>query len=298
MAWLLWLAVFPALAAQPPVPLLWSVSAGQGGSTVYLLGSFHLLEPGDYPLAPEVQEAFDQSTRVAFELDPAEMDPATLGAAMLRAAIRRDGGRLQDDLDPSSWQRLQDLARAQGLDLAQLSAFKLWFVGLNQSVAAMARQGLDPDLGLDRHFMRQAARAGTPVVGLESAASQIALLDGMSLPEQRQLLDDALEQAQPDAAQARELHAAWRRGDADLLWRLTGKQMRARHPQLYRRMNVDRNTAWLVPLRQWLQPGQGRTLVVVGAMHLLGPDGLVERLRAAGYRVTRVCGGCVAQPPR
>jgi uncharacterized protein YbaP (TraB family) len=33
-------------------------------------------------------------------------------------------------------------------------------------------------------------------------------------------------------------------------------------------------------------------LVVVGALHLLGEDGVVEKLRAAGYDVERICSAC------
>jgi uncharacterized protein YbaP (TraB family) len=34
--------------------------------------------------------------------------------------------------------------------------------------------------------------------------------------------------------------------------------------------------------------------VVVGSLHLLGSDGLVEKLKAKGYKVERVCDGCEA----
>ena len=34
------------------------------------------------------------------------------------------------------------------------------------------------------------------------------------------------------------------------------------------------------------------SLVVVGSLHLLGPDGVVEKLRAKGYRVERICSAC------
>ena len=40
--------------------------------------------------------------------------------------------------------------------------------------------------------------------------------------------------------------------------------------------------------------GQGGTLVVVGTLHLLGSDGVVEKLRAKGYKVERVCTACKA----
>jgi len=53
-------------------------------------------------------------------------------------------------------------------------------------------------------------------------------------------------------------------------------------------------------LQERLQAGQGTTLVVVGALHLLGSDGVVEKLRARGYRVERICSACTspAHPAR
>jgi hypothetical protein len=41
-------------------------------------------------------------------------------------------------------------------------------------------------------------------------------------------------------------------------------------------------------------PGRDDTLVVVGALHLLGSDGVVEKLRAKGYKVERICSACAA----
>ena len=72
--------------------------------------------------------------------------------------------------------------------------------------------------------------------------------------------------------------------------------MKRTYPGLYQRINVDRNDAWLAPLQQRLQDGQGTTLVVVGALHLLGSDGVVEKLRAKGYTVERICSACRSRP--
>jgi len=59
-------------------------------------------------------------------------------------------------------------------------------------------------------------------------------------------------------------------------------------------MDIDRNDAWLPKIEQRLKtPGHDDTLVVVGALHLLGNDGVVEKLRAKGYRVERICSACV-----
>lgn len=285
----------PSRQAAPPVPLLWEVS--DGDNRLYLLGAFHLLRDTDYPLAPEVDAAYADAEALVFELSPAELESADFGRRMQAAARREDGRRLDDALGPELAARLQRWLDANENALggagAQLQDYDAWFVGLLVSLTELGRHGLDPALGLDRHLGRRAIADGKPATGLETGTQQIDALDGMSAEEQRQLLDEALAEA-GDAARVDRLHADWRRGDADALWAAMGDDMRRAHPALYRRMNVERNRAWLPQLEARLAPAAGRddTLVVVGALHLLGEDGLVVLLREKGYGVRRLCGGC------
>jgi len=280
-----------AAAASAPVPLLWKVT-GPGDSQLYLLGSFHLLRADDYPVAAEVDQAFAASRRVVFELSPQDMQSPDLTRKMLQAATRTDGSELKRDLDTATWTRLQDYARANNLPLAQLQGMKPWFVGLTITLSQFAKMGLDPALGLDRHFMTRAADAGKPTSGLEDIDTQVAVLSGMSTQEQQQMVAEALEQAGQADAEGRKLHDAWRRGDDKLLWNAMAAEMRGAYPQLYKRINTDRNDAWVPKLEQQLKAGQGGTLVVVGTLHLLGEDGVVEKLRAKGYQVERICSAC------
>src|SRR3546814_18418771 len=72
-----------------------------------------------------------------------------------------------------------------------------------------------------------------------------------------------------------------------------GADMRDRYPKLYRHINVERNDAWVPKIEQMLaEPGTDDPLVVVGALHLLGDDGVVAQLREKGYAVERVCTAC------
>jgi len=284
-----------ATAKSPPVPLLWKVS-GHDGATLYLLGSFHLLRADDYPLAPEVDAAFARAARVVFELPADQVQSPALAAQMLQAATRSDGRSLREDLTPSQWAALETYAAQHALPLQAMSGYKAWFVALNLSLSEMAGQGLDPSLGLDQHFMRQAGQSAKATTGLETAAEQIALLDGMSLEEQRQMLGEALDDARDGNRQSRELHDAWRRGDAARMWSEMALDMKRQYPALYRNINVERNDRWVPKLEQWLQAGQGTTLVVVGTLHLLGEDGVVEKLRARGYQVERICAACAKSP--
>jgi len=286
----------PAAKATPPVPLLWKVT-GPGDSRVYLLGSFHLLRAQDYPLAADVDQAFAASKRVVFELSPQDMQSPQLTQKMLQAAVRTDGTELKRDLDPATWTKLQAYATANNLPLAQLQGMKPWFVGLTITLGQFTKMGLDPNLGLDRHFMQRAATAGKPTSGLEDIDTQVGVLSGMSAAEQQQMVAEALDQADKADAEGRKLHDAWRRGDDKLLWTSMAAQMRGEYPQLYKRINTERNDAWVPKLQQYLQGGQGGTLVVVGTLHLLGDDGVVDKLKAKGFKVERVCTGC-AKPKR
>src|SRR5690606_5254926 len=157
--------------------------------------------------------------------------------------------------------------------------FEPWFVGLNIALLGMGDAGLDPELGLDRHFATEAAAAGKPTAGLETGSVQIAFLDGMDRVEQVQMLQEALDNAKPGGSDIQDLHALWRSGDAADLWDRMARDMQRKYPRLYERINVERNEAWLPRIEARLQgSGDEDTLVVVGALHLLGDDGLVARL--------------------
>jgi uncharacterized protein YbaP (TraB family) len=245
-----------------------------------------------------VDAAFDDAEALLFELPPSELGSPALAQAM-NLAGSRGGGVLNDDLSPQTAAQLRRWVAANGAALAAmdlqadgLQRFEPWFAGLLISLTEMSKLGLNPELGLDRHFGNLATRAGKPAAGLERGAEQIALLDGMSRSEQLQLLQEALD-ASDGGAQIMSMHADWRRGDADALWREMALDFRRDYPALYRRINIERNQAWLPKLEARLQrQGTDDTLAVVGALHLLGEDGVVEQLRARGYRVERLCGAC------
>lgn len=280
-----------AANTTPPVPLLWKVS--DQDNSVYLLGSFHLLRPSDYPLSDDVSAAFKDAESVMFELSPAEMASSVLPALMMQAAVRQDGKHLQDDLDAATWHKLRNYATRNNLPLDNFATFEPWFVGLSISILEMTKQGLDPKLGLDAHFMEAAKKAGKPTAGLELAGDQIHMLDGMDAAEQRQFIAEALEQAEKGPGEMEALHRAWRNGDVGLLWNKMAVDMKREYPRLYQRINVDRNDAWLPKIQQRLSESESDdTLVVVGALHLLGSDGVVEKLRGKGYKVERVCSVC------
>lgn len=286
-ALLLALAIPGCARAEPPRPLLWKVS--DADNSLYLLGSFHLLREGDYPLAASTDAAFEDAETVVFELPPAEMGDPALGQAMAAAARIEGGGTLQSRLPADTWALLQAHAARRGMALEFLQAHEAWFVSLVISVTEMQRVGLDPALGLDKHFANRAVAAGKAVAGLETGAQQIAMFDGMDAAQQEQALDDVLSDLAALEQEINRMHALWRAGDAETLHAESAAKMKAEYPDLYERLNRGRNLAWLPRLQALLDDSrEDDALVVVGAMHLLGEDGVVELLRAKGYAVERL----------
>ena len=305
-AWLAPLAIAPARGADavprsaiaaksPPVPLLWKVS--DADNSVYLLGSFHLLKRDDYPLSGDIDAAFAAADQLVFEVSPSDMtDPATAQKALAHARYN-DARTLSKVLPPAVRDKFNALLVKRGASIAQFEAFEPWFVNLTLVMGLSQSLGFRADDGLDQHLMRRAAAAGKPTSGLETIDSQLQALDRTPMREQiaslREFVDD------PDAMPGMldELHRAWRQGDVARLDALTRLEMRANTPETYRLLNVVRNDAWVPKVRRLLDGGGAGddALVVVGAMHLLGKDGVVEKLRGKGYRVQRVCSACKAR---
>ncbi len=279
------------VAAAPPEPLLWR-SEGTTG-TVWLLGSFHMLQPTDYPLDARVEAAYTQADRLVFEVDPGEMtDPQTLQAIQKMARFE-DGRTLRGVISRRTANRLRRFLGGSEVAMTSADAFKPWYMGLNIAVGSMLTMGLDPKLGLDQHFMQRAQRDDKSVSGLETAVEQIGALDRAPLAEQEYTLVEALGPAAKQRERILQMHALWRAGDAAGLEALVNEDMREHTPRMHELLAGERNQRWLPQVLERTRT-PGNTLVVVGSMHLLGDDGLVELLRRKGVRIERV--GSVVPP--
>ena len=280
-------------ARGPPVPLLWKVS--DRDNAVYLLGSFHILRADDYPLSPDIDRAFADAGKVVFEVPPEEMADASLAQRFMARARFDDGRTLSQVLPADLRGKLERVLARSRSSLAQLDAFKPWFVSIVLVHDVSQSVGLSPELALDLYLMRQAVEAGKPTAGLETMDLQLKVLDSEPLPEQIEALRELADKPEEAPGMLDQLHTAWRDGDLAKLDKEVWLEMKQKTPQTYRRLNLERNEAWMPQIRKMLDGSrQGDTLVVVGSLHLLGADGLVERLRAMGYKVERVCSVCAA----
>ena len=64
-------------------------------------------------------------------------------------------------------------------------------------------------------------------------------------------------------------------------------KMRADAPSIFKKLVSDRTASWIPEIEKLLH-GSQNAIVIVGAGHLVGPDGAVELLRKRGVKVTQL----------
>ena len=282
----------PAFAA-PPTPMLWKVSGN--GSNVYLLGSMHLLQSSDYPLSPDVDTAYQHAQKLVFEIAPDELtSPETLALTMQHGTYQDHTHKLQDDLPASTWKQLVAYGANNFLPEEKLQTFEPWLVSQTILVLESMKMGMTPQSGLDMHFIDMAKADHKPTAGLETASFQLEILYSAPLKVQQEMLQESLDEIAVFKKEMDEEHDTWRRGDGDALAAQAKKEF-AKYPDLYKKLVLDRNESWVPQVEKMLSQPGANTLMIVGALHLSGSDGVVSLLRKKGYKVDRICTGCTVK---
>jgi len=279
------IAATPAASAAAERSVVWSVRGEH--NTVYLFGSIHVLRPGDVGLPRAAETAYDDAEQLVMEIDmddPAVADPLALASQMQRYAQLPAGQSLESALG-ADYPAVATHLREAGLDPALLDGFAPWFVGMMALQLEIARRGFDPAHGIEQQVTDRAVADRKPIRGLETPADQFAVLAGLSLPEQKRFLLMALEETEQTDARLDQLLNAWRSGDTVTLARVLSEEF-DEFPELYRPLTEERNRAWVEQLAGLLDD-RDDYLVVVGALHLVGRNSVVDLLRQRGYRVTQ-----------
>ena len=260
-------------------------ATGKGG-VVYLIGSIHVMTPDFYPLHPALEAAFKEADLLVEEVDMAEMlEPSAQMRILSRGMLPGDQS-LEKLLTPATLALVRKATGDLGAAGGPLMRFKPWMLAVALQGLELQKAGFDPELGLDKHFYDQAKEADKAVQGLETADYQISVFDGMTMDQQDRMLAQTLKELQTELASVGKLAEAWKTGDVQTVERIVQAELKG-EPLMYQRLLVDRNKNWL-PKIEALFGRRGRALVVVGAAHLVGPDGVVAMLKAKGYTVEQL----------
>jgi uncharacterized protein len=275
--------IVPA-GAQPARNFIWKIS-GQTGA-VYLVGSVHLLRKDYYPLSPALDAAFQDSNLLVEEADLGELDAPASQFKMLTRGLLPEGQSLDRILSPATLELVGKRVLDLGLPIEPLLRFKPWMLALTLVELEWQKAGFDATLGLDRHFYERARIDGKSVQGLETIDYQLSLFDEMTKDEQDRMLAESLTDLDKEQASVLTLVNAWKAGDTAAVGRIVLADMND-DPPLYERLIVNRNRNWQ-PKLEALLTRSGHAFVVVGAAHIVGPNGLLAMFAAKGYKVEQL----------
>ena len=288
----LWLILLSLLAAScSAVPqfgdsraTLWKVRGDH--NTIYLLGSVHVLSKQSYPLKPALNKAFEDSKRVVFEIDLNQFTTKNFQQEFKRTALYPAGQSLAAKVSPETIEILKQVLPAYGLTLDRVNHLKPWFIAEWLSSRTLETAGFSESFGIDLYFFQKAKATGRAISGLETLRDQAQIFDHFNDQENERYLVGTLVTLAAYPALVQRLVTAWKNGDVRTLDQILNRDKRT-DPVTHNVLFSERNTKWIPQIEGFANKNENY-LVIVGAGHLVGDDGVIAALKRDGYRVEQM----------
>lgn len=256
-------------AAQDDKPPFYKVT--WKNQQAYLLGSIHVGKADFYPMAPQIELAFEQSAALVLEADVNKAD--TMG-------LLQQYGYAEAALLQQAKQVTIEYCQTMQPFCVAIQQFAPWLQAAQISIMRFTALGYSADQGVDVTFA--ANRQSKPLFELESVAFQFELISSFSRQSQIQMLDEAVNATD---AEMLELIAAWRNGDekqlANIMEHQAGESDELLSKLLWQR-NHTMSDKMLVLMQQ---KAQQPLFFIIGAGHLVGQQNIPLLLRKQGATV-------------
>ena len=175
-----------------------------------------------------------------------------------------------------------EIAEELRLPLEVLDGYRPWLAALTLELSAYMKQGFQPDLGVDQHFYKRALKDNKKIVTLETIRDQLSLFTDMNDSMSNAYMAMTLYHLRDPEDLPEDVLEIWMDGDLGDMEDFV-EDAQDDQPVLYKRFLRDRNKNWF-PVIQGLLEQDANALVIVGALHMPGDDGLLALLRRAGYQ--------------
>ncbi|MBC3539424.1 TraB/GumN family protein [Rufibacter sediminis] len=256
--------------------LLWKVS-GKGIKTSYLYGTFHLVPKDQFALPSKVKQKLVKSQTVIFEVD---LDSPKL--SRLLSKTMRMNQPLESLMTAQEYNLLANFVEdSLERNMQQYRFIKPGFLG--QLLLYPKLLGYSPE-SYDLALLDMAKKWHKSIYVLETPEEQVALFDQSTLEVQTSQLLNNVKQFDKQRKLMKNLLSLYQQEDLDGLYSLITSQEDAKGSNNL--LLDERNHKWLAPMVDMMK--KSPSFVAVGAAHLAGEEGLIQLLRAQGYKVEPV----------
>ena len=263
---------------------VWKIS--KNGSSLYLGGTIHVLKQSDYPLPLEFDAAYNDSDILVLETDLAQTQTPEFAQQIMQNLVQSEGRTLRDDLSKKVYIQLKKRIASMGLDMNSIDRFKVSMVVLNLTVMELQKMGVSAQ-GVDAYYSAKAYEDVKKMLYLESVEDQMNLIASMGEGHEDELILQTLNDLDTLEHDMNKMTQLWRAGRAEELYEFASRDFMLEFPELYEEILLERNKNWLPQILDMFETKKIE-YILVGSMHLVGPDGLLDLLRARGYKIEQL----------
>ena len=271
-----------AVAADTSV---WKIT--KNGNTIYLAGTIHVLTASDYPLPAAFRQAYSRSSIIYFEVDLTELAGGSFFEMLGRASSYPLGESLRDKLTEETWLQLDDFLADRGLSASAVNHLRPGAIMSTLLALELTRLGVNAD-GVDHYYHQQSTADKKEIRAFETAQQQVQLITGLGAGDEEAFIRYLVEDLDGLSVTFEQMREAWLHGDNNRLASVSRlEELKTEDPLTYGALLTNRNTAWLPEIEQMFNT-EAVELVLVGALHLAGEDGLLKLLSDRGYQVIQM----------
>jgi uncharacterized protein YbaP (TraB family) len=269
---------------QTQAASVWKVSSDK--HSLYIGGTIHVLAKDDYPLPKEYDQAFQAAEDIVFETDMAVVNSPAFAQKMMSQMMYSDGTTIDKVLKPATYKKLLAHLSMRGIPVNNFASFKPSLLAMTLSMVELQMLGLTSE-GVDIYYSKMATKQNKKQLWLESPEQQIEFLMKMGQGDEDTMIEYTLKDIKKMPNMIDKLRKAWRAGDMPALADVGITEFIADYPDIYKDLLVTRNNNWLPKIENMLK-NQPIEFILVGALHLAGPDSVLKKLTDKGYKIEKL----------
>ncbi|NVK72432.1 TraB/GumN family protein [Marinomonas sp. CT5] len=278
------LTLLAAASFQTQAASVWKVTSGS--HTLYIGGTIHLLTARDYPLPSAYEKAYQASDKVVFETNMDTLSHPAFRRQMQSELSYSDGTTIDQVISPDTYQALKVYLDARQIPMMAIEHLKPSALAISLSMIELKHMGFT-SAGVDQFYAEKAQQDKKPQGWLEEPEAQLEMLSGLNNQDSNEVINYTLSDIKDMPKTMHDLKKSWRKGDMEAMANIELKDFKQDYPDVYQSLLVNRNNSWMPQIETMLQDNTVE-FIMVGTMHLAGPDSILNKLKDSGYQVSRL----------
>ena len=263
---------------------VWKVTNNQ--HSLYIGGTIHVLTPNDYPLAKEYDLAYQASNKLIFETNMDVASSPEFGQKMMDQMMYSDGTTINKVLQPDTYKALAIHLSSRQIPMQAFASHKPTLLAISLTFIELEAMGYTSE-GVDMFFANMAKAEGKEQGWLETPDEQLAFLAKLGGDDPNVIIEYTLKDIKKMPEMFAKLHLTWLAGDMQGMADVGITPFQDEYPIIYQDLLVSRNNNWLPKIVDMLNDTPIE-FILVGALHLSGPDSVLAKLKAKGYKIEKL----------